>query len=178
MLFLSQTAVDWFRAWLLLHIGSRVHISLLSEFLRKLMRLPVSFFDAKTIGDLLQRVQDHDRVETFLSSSTLTMLFSVVTVVLFGVVLALYSHGIFIVFLVGTLLYLAWVLAFMKRRAKLDYQRFDQASGNQSSIVQLITGMHSPRLSRLGRTRACRWTDSQRFTAAPTRSRPTCPNCI
>lgn len=157
MLFLSQTAVDWFRAWLLLHIGSRVHISLLSEFLRKLMRLPVSFFDAKAIGDLLQRVQDHDRLENFLSSSTLTMLFSVVTVALFAIVLAIYSRDIFMVFFAGSLLYLAWVLAFMKRRAKLDYQRFDQASGNQSSIVQPITGMQEIKLNNSERRRRWEW---------------------
>ncbi len=157
MLFVSQTAVDWFRNWLLLHVGSRVHISLISEFLRKLMRLPVAFFDSKTIGDLLQRLQDHDRVESFLSASTLTMLFSVVTVALFGVVLALYSQAIFAVFVVGTGLYLLWVLAFMKRRAKLDYQRFDQASGNQSSIVQLINGMQEIKLNNSERRRRWEW---------------------
>lgn len=157
MLFASQTGVDVVRSWILLHVGSRVHISLLSDFLRKLMRLPVAFFDAKTIGDLLQRVQDHDRVENFLSANTLTMLFSVVSVALFGVVLALYSPMIFFVFLGGTLLYLVWVLAFMKRRADLDYRRFDQASGNQSSVVQLINGMQEIKLNNSEKRRRWEW---------------------
>ncbi len=157
MLFLSQTSVDIVRNWILLHVGSRMQISLLSDFLRKLMRLPMAFFDAKMIGDLLQRVQDHDRVESFLSASTLTMLFSVFSVVLFGIVLAIYSTQIFLIFLAGTVLYLLWVLAFMKRRAELDYRRFDQASGNQSSMVQLINGVQEIKLNNSEKRRRWEW---------------------
>lgn len=157
MLFTSQTGVDLLRNWILLHIGSRVHITLLSDFLRKLMRLPVAFFDSKSIGDLLQRVQDHDRVESFLSASTLSILFSSVVFILFGAVLAFYDATLFSVFVGGTSLYLIWVLAFMKRRAALDYRRFDQASGNQSSVVQLINGMQEIKLNNSERRRRWEW---------------------
>lgn len=157
MLFFSQTTVDLLRGWILLHMGSRINISLISDFLIKLMKLPVAFFDAKTIGDLLQRVQDHDRVETFLSSSTLSILFSAVNVIVFGLILAYFSPMIFTVFAIGTLLYGGWVLIFMGRRKILDYKRFDQASGNQSSMVQLLHGMQEIKLNNSERRRRWEW---------------------
>ena len=157
VLFFSQSTVDVLRGWLLLHIGSRTNVAILSNFLVKLMRLPLSFFDAKTTGDLLQRVQDHSRIENLLSSSALSVVFSVFNLVIFGGVLAYYDMRIFGLFALGTSLYVGWVLLFMKRRAVLDYKRFDQASGNQSSMIQLIQGMQEIKLNNSERRRRWEW---------------------
>jgi ATP-binding cassette, subfamily B, bacterial len=156
-LFFSQATVDIIRGWLLLHIGSRVNITIISNFLIKLMRLPIGFFDTKTTGDLLQRVQDHRRIEALLSSSTLTVLFSGVNLIVFGLVLAYYDLRIFGLFLGGTVLYALWVQMFMKRRAVLDYKRFDQAAGNQSSMIQIIQGMQEIKLNNSERRRRWEW---------------------
>ena len=156
-LFFSQTMVDIIRAWLLLHIGSRVNISIISNFLMKLMRLPIAFFDAKTTGDLLQRVNDHERIEVLLSSSSLMVLFSAFNIVAFGLILAYYDLRIFALFAGSTLLYAIWVRAFMKRRAILNYKRFDQASDNQTSMVQLIQGMQEIKLNNSERRRRWEW---------------------
>jgi ATP-binding cassette subfamily B protein len=156
-LFFSQATVDIVRGWLLLHIGSRVNIAIISSFLSKLMRLPIAFFDSKTTGDLLQRVQDHSRIETLLSASTLTVLFSGVNLAVFGMVLAYYDLRIFTLFMAGTCLYVLWVRLFMKRRAVLDYKRFDQAAGNQSSMIQLIHGMQEIKLNNSERRRRWEW---------------------
>ena len=161
MLFFSQTSVDILRSWILLHMGSRINISLISDFLIKLMKLPVAYFDSKTIGDLLQRVQDHDRVEAFLSSATLNILFSAVNVIIFSLILAYFSWTIFAVFVIGTAIYMAWVLIFMGQRKALDYKRFDQASGNQSSMVQLLNGMQEIKLNNSERRRRWEWEQIQ-----------------
>jgi len=156
-LFLSQASVELLRSWILLHIGARINIAIISDFLIKLIKLPVSFFDTKMIGDLLQRVQDHHRVEEFLSSSTLTTLFSLVNLAVFGAALAWYNLTIAMIFIVSISFYLAWVLLFMKKRAALDYQRFDQASKTQSSMVQLINGMQEIKLNNSERRRRWEW---------------------
>lgn len=157
VLFFSQSTVDVLRGWLLLHIGSRTNVAILSNFLVKLMKLPVAFFDAKTTGDLLQRVQDHARIENLLSSSALSVIFAAFNLVIFGGVLAFYDARIFSVFAIGTTAYVLWVLAFMKQRAVLDYKRFDQASGNQSSMIQLIQGMQEIKLNNSERRRRWEW---------------------
>ncbi|MGA0558251.1 peptidase domain-containing ABC transporter [Larkinella sp. VNQ87] len=157
MLFVSETAVQIFRNWILLHVTSRINIRLLSDFLIKLMRLPIAFFDAKNIGDLLQRIQDHNRVQAFLSATTLTTVFSVVNLLVFGVILGWFSPQIFLTFLVGSTLYITWIMLFMKRRADIDYRYFDQASGNQSSTIQLINGMQEIKLNGSERRRRWEW---------------------
>ena len=157
VLFLSESLVNVLRGWLLLHIGSRTHVAILSNFLVKLMRLPMSFFDSKTTGDLLQRVQDHARIENLLSSQALSVVFSVVNLLVFGCILAYYDLRIFGVFLVGTIAHVSWVVVFMKRRAVLDYKRFDQAAGNQSSMIQLIQGMQEIKLNNSERRRRWEW---------------------
>jgi ATP-binding cassette, subfamily B, bacterial len=156
-LFASQTTVDVVRGWLLLHIGSRVNIRVISTFLFKLMQLPIGFFDTKTTGDLLQRVQDHRRIETLLTGQILTVLFSTVNVLVFGAVLAFYNFQICVLFMAGTALYALWVRAFMKRREVLEFRRFDEASGNQSSMIQLIQGMQEIKLNNSERRRRWEW---------------------
>ncbi len=115
VLIFSRTIVEFIRSWILLHLGTRINISLISDFLIKLMKLPVSFFDTKMIGDLIQRIGDHKRIENFLTSSTLNILFSFITLIVFGIVLLVYSVNIFLIFLIGSVLYTAWVYLFMKK---------------------------------------------------------------
>lgn len=155
--FISTTAVQMIRDWLMLHMTSRININLLSDFLRKLMRLPIAYFSTKNIGDLLQRIQDHTRVQNFLSSSSLSALFSLVNVFAFSLILAYYNLYIFAIFLFGTLLYLFWTVMFLKKRRELDYKYFDLASGNQSSVIQLLNGMQEIKLNGSERRRRWEW---------------------
>lgn len=157
MLFASRTSVEFIRGWILLHLGTRINISILSDFLIKLMKLPVAFFDTKMVGDLLQRIGDHSRIESFLTSSTLDILFSFINLIIFGVVLAYYDTAIFGVFMLGSVLYVGWVLIFMKKRRNLDYKRFDQMSSNQSNLIQLITGMQEIKLHNSEKQKRWEW---------------------
>ncbi len=157
MLFVSQTTVDLIRGWILLHMTSRININLISDFLIKLMRLPISFFDSKNTGDIIQRIYDHDRIQDFLSSTTLNTLFSAFNLVIFGIVLAYYDWGIFATFFIGSFIYIGWTLLFLKKREELDYKRFDQAADNQSSIYQLISGMQEIKLNGSERRRRWEW---------------------
>ncbi|MDJ0837559.1 MAG: peptidase domain-containing ABC transporter [Acidobacteriota bacterium] len=157
MLFLSRTSVEFIRGWILLHLGTRINISILSVFLMKLMRLPLSFFDGKHLGDLLQRIGDHNRIENFLTSETLNTLFSMMNLVIFGAVLFYYSEEIFLVFLVGSVLSFVWIFIFLKKRAELDFKRFDQMSENQSNLVQLITGMPEIKLNNCAKQKRWEW---------------------
>ncbi len=146
-LYIGRTAVDFIRSWILLHISTRVNISLISDFLIKLMKLPLSFFDKKMTGDILQRINDHRRIENFLTSTSLNIIFAFVNLIIFGIVLLFYSLKIFIIFLVGSFLYGLWIWFFMKKRRELDYKRFAQLSDNQSSVIQLINGMQEIKLN-------------------------------
>ncbi len=157
VLFASKTSVEFIRNWILLHISTRINISLISDFLIKLMKLPIRFFDTKMIGDILQRINDHHRIESFLTSTTLEVLFSVVNLIIFGVILAIYSLKILVIFLVGSLIYSLWVLVFMKKRRDLDFKRFSQMSENQSNLIQLITGMQEIKLNNCERQKRWEW---------------------
>ncbi len=156
-LFISQTTVDLIRGWILLHMTSRININLISDFLIKLMRLPIAFFDSKNTGDIIQRIYDHHRVQGFLSSTTLNTLFSIFNLIIFGIVLAYYNMVIFTVFFIGSFVYIAWTLLFLKKREELDYKRFDQAANNQSSMYQLISGMQEIKLNGSERRRRWEW---------------------
>lgn len=157
MLFAGQTAVAFIRSWILLHISTRVNISILTDLLIKLMKLPMSFFETKTTGDIMQRMNDQSRIETFLTGSTLNTLFSFFSLFVFGVVLAYYHSGIFFVFLISTILYTGWILLFLRRRRELDYKRFDISSDNQTSIVELITGMQEIKLNNSEKQKRWLW---------------------
>ncbi len=161
VLVLSRASVDFIRRWILLHISTRVNISLLSDFLIKLMRLPMAFFDTKQTGDLLQRINDHERVERFLTAQTLTILFSAFSFVIFGGVLLYYNLIIFLIFLFGSLLYAGWVTLFLKKRRLLDYEYFEQHSRNQSKTMQMVNGMQEIKLQRCERRRRWEWEDIQ-----------------
>ncbi|MDJ1470238.1 peptidase domain-containing ABC transporter [Xanthocytophaga flava] len=157
MLFAGRTSIEFIRSWILLHIGSRVNISLLSDFLFKLMKLPLSFFDTKMFGDIMQRIQDHERIEQLLTSTTLQVVFSLVNVIVFGLVLSFYHLPLFLVFLTGTVLYSLWIFLLLKKRRKLDYKQFNLDAKNQSKIVQLISGMQEIKLSNSETIRRWEW---------------------
>jgi ATP-binding cassette subfamily B protein len=126
MLTLSSSAVEFIRGWILLHLGTRINIALISDFLIKLMRLPMGYFDTKMTGDILQRIGDHSRIQSFLTNSSLSILFSLFNLVIFGIILCLYSLKIFGIFLIGSILYFLWVWLFMNKRAELDHKNFAQ----------------------------------------------------
>lgn len=158
---LGGLANNLIRSWLMLHTTSRVSISLISDFLCNLMRLPIAFFDSKMVGDIMQRIGDYNRIQTFLTGSLLSMVIAVVSFVVYGFIMAGYNATIFIVFLIGASLYVLWVLLFMKRRRKLDYMRFQQASANQSNIVQLIGGMQEIKLNNCEKQKRWEWESIQ-----------------
>ena len=160
-LYVAQTAVEFIRSWILLHISTRINISIISDFLIKLMKLPIAFFDTKMIGDIMQRIGDHSRIEAFLTSSTLNTLFSFVNLIVFSIVLALYNLKLFTVFLVASVLYVLWITVFLKKRKELDYKRFAQASAEQSNLYQLITGMQEIKLNNCEKQKRWEWENIQ-----------------
>lgn len=157
VLFFSRAIVDFIRSWILLHIGTRINISLVSDFLIKLMKLPISFFDAKMIGDIMQRISDNHRIEAFLTQSILSILFATVNFFIFSIVLAIYNIQIFLVFLAGSILYALWIVMFLKKRRELDFKRFQQSSDNQNNLYQLITGMQEIKLNNCEKQRRWEW---------------------
>ena len=161
MLLFSRTAIDFIRSKILLHISTRINISLISDFFIKLMKLPMNFFETKLLGDLLQRIEDHRRVEQFLTSSSLSLLFSFFTFLVFGIVLVVYNVGIFLVFLLGTSLYAGWIVLFLRKRRQLDYKYFEQAGRNRNVTYQLIGGMQEIKLQGCEHRKRWEWEDVQ-----------------
>lgn len=153
----SQLSVEFIRSWILLHVNTRINISLISDFLIKLMKLPLRFFDTKMVGDIMQRIGDHNRIESFLTGSSVSTLFSFVNFFIFGMILAYYNLLILGIFLLGNALYVMWVLVFMKYRRELDIRRFAQASSEQSSLIQLVTGMQEIKLNNCERQKRWQW---------------------
>ena len=152
---IGTLSVDFVRSWLLMHISTRVNISILTDFLIKLMSLPVSFFDSKKTGDILQRMNDHQRIESFLTGSSINVLFSMVNLIIFSIVLAVFNLYIFSVFAFASVLYSLWVIIFLKKRRELDYRRFAVASKEQSATIQLVQGMQEIKLN--GMEKPMRW---------------------
>lgn len=155
MFFIGNMSVNFIRSWILLHISTRINISILTDFLIKLMKLPISYFETKTTGDIMQRMSDQQRIEGFLTGTTLSTLFSMVNLVVFTVVLVYYNVLIFIVAMVSTLIYTGWIVIFLKYRRELNYKQFDISSKNQTSVVELVTGMQEIKLNN--REKQKRW---------------------
>lgn len=147
-LLFGRMSVEFIRGWLLLHIGSRVNVAVISGFLQKLMSLPIAFFDTKLTGDILQRIEDNNRIEEFLTSACLNILFSFFNLVVFGIVLAIFSIKILFLFLAGSALYIIWVSLFMKSRAHLDHQRFKQMSASGTKLINIVNGMQEIKLTQ------------------------------
>ncbi len=157
LLFLGSIAVDLIRNWILLHISTRISISIISNFLIKLMKLPINFFESKNIGDITQRINDHKRIESFLTGSTLNTLFSVINLLVFSFILFLYNIQILLVFAIGSAFSILWVTIFLKRRKNIDYNRFQRLRENQNSLYEIITGMQEIKLYNSQRTRRWEW---------------------
>jgi len=157
VLFISRMSVEFIRSWILLHISTRINISIISDFLIKLMKLPLGFFDSKMIGDILQRIEDHGRIERFLTAQSISVLFSMFNLVVFAIVLLIYSLKIFLIFILGSALYFVWVYIFMKRRRELDYKRFTKLSENQSKLIQIINGMQEIKLNNYEKEKRWEW---------------------
>lgn len=157
MLFIGSASVNFIRSWILLHISTRINLSILTDFLIKLMKLPVSFFESKTTGDIMQRMTDQQRIESFLTGTTLNTLFSMINLVVFTFVLIYYNSLIFIVSFSFTLFYVAWIAIFLKRRRKLNYKQFDNSSRNSSNIVELVNGMTEIKLNNSEKQKRWGW---------------------
>ncbi|HEU4452706.1 MAG TPA: peptidase domain-containing ABC transporter [Longimicrobium sp.] len=157
VLILSRTAVEFLRNRLLFHVGTRMYISITSDFLLKLLRLPLPFFDARQVGDLLQRVQDNQRIQQFVTTTTMNVAFSLFSLVVFGAVLAFYSGLIFAVFALGSVLYVGYVLLFLRWRKELDYQRFAHAARGHNALVEIATGMHEIKVANAEQQRRWKW---------------------
>jgi ATP-binding cassette, subfamily B, bacterial len=156
-LFAGRLGVDFIRSWILYHISSRINISILTDFLIKLMKLPVSYFDSKKTGDIMQRMNDHSRIQNFLTGTSLSTLFSLFNLVIFSVVLAMYNTGIFFVFAAASVLYILWIFIFLKKRKQLDYKQFDIASAEQSKTMEIVQGMQEIKLHGCEKPKRWQW---------------------
>ncbi len=156
-LFFGKTALELIRSWILLHLSTRINISLISDFFIKLMNLPISFFDVRMTGDIMQRINDHQRIQRILTTSSLSVLFSVINMFIMGGVLAYYNLKIFAVFFIGSILYFGWVVLFLKRREALDYKRFAEVSQEQSKVIELINGMQEIKLHNAEKQKRWGW---------------------
>lgn len=153
----TSMLVGFIQSWISLYVNAQINISLISDFLSKLMKLPLRFFDTKNIGDILQRIGDHDRIEDFLTGSSLTTLFSLANFFIFGGIMAYYNMEILTIFLIGNVFYVAWILLFMRYRRKLDYRRFAQASAEQGNLFGLITCMQDIKLNNCEHQQRWKW---------------------
>lgn len=161
MIVAGRTATDFIRRWLLLHISMRINISLVSDFFIKLLKLPMSFFDTKLMGDLMQRIGDHSRVQSFLTGQVLNVVFTFLSFLVFGIVLFIYDKLIFAVFLAGSAAYGIWISVFLRRRKVIDYELFEQQAINQNRTFQFITSMQEIKLQDCERRRRWEWEDTQ-----------------
>ncbi|PIA79224.1 ABC transporter ATP-binding protein [Gaetbulibacter sp. 4G1] len=157
MLFIGRSSVDIFRSWILLHLSTRINISLVSDFFIKLMNLPIAYFDTRMTGDIMQRINDHKRIENLLTGTTLNTLFSMANLFVFGTVLVYYSPSIFFIFAIGSIIYVIWILFFLKRRKELDYKRFSQLSQEQSTVIELINGMQEIKMHNAEKQKRWKW---------------------
>lgn len=157
VLTLGQAANGLIRSWIMLHVTTRVSISLIAGFLTKLMKLPISFFDIKMVGDIMQRIGDHSRIQSFLTGSLINIVFSIFTLVMYTFIMASYHMGILGIFYLGSTLYIIWILLFLKKRRELDYKRFQQSSANQSNLVQLVNGMQEIKLNNCEKQKRWEW---------------------
>lgn len=157
MLFLGRMGIETIRSWILLHLSARINISIISDFFIKLMRLPISFFDTRMTGDIMQRINDHHRIEQLLTSSSLNTLFSLVNLIIFSIVLLFYDYRLFLVYLVGAVSYIGWITFFLKKRKELDYKRFSQVSQEQSKVIELINGMQEIKMHNAEKQKRWDW---------------------
>lgn len=149
------------RDWILMHITARVNIALISDYLIKLMKLPITFFETKLVGDILQRAHDHERIRSFIMNNSLSLIFSTLTFAVFSVILLVYDVNIFLIFLAGSSLYVIWVLLFLGLRKKLDWQYFELVSRDQSYWVETVGAMQDIKIYNYEQARRWKWEEIQ-----------------
>ena len=163
-LFAGRLSVEFIRSWILYHISSRINISILTDFLIKLMKLPVSYFETKKTGDILQRMNDHRRIQDFLTGTYLSTLFSLFNLIVFSIVLGMYSLPIFVIFIAASVLYIFWITIFLKQRKKIDYKQFDVAAAEQSKAMEIVQGMQEIKLYGCEKQKRWQWEHLQART--------------
>lgn len=161
MLYLGQMSIEMIRAWILLHLSSRINISIVSDFFIKLMRLPIKFFDTRVTADIMQRIGDHSRIEQLLTNSSLQTLFSLINFIIFGMVLLIYNYKLFLVFFFGAIAYVLWITFFLKKRRELDYKQFSQLSEEQGQVMELINGMQEIKMNNAENYKRWQWEGTQ-----------------
>jgi len=161
VIIVSVTLSSAIRDWLLLHIAARINIALISDYLIKLMQLPVTFFENKMIGDILQRAQDHERIRSFILNNSLSVIFSSFTFIIFSIILLVFNQLIFYIFLAGSILYITWVLSFQHIRRKLDWEYFELISKNQSYWVETITCIQDIKINNYEKQKRWKWENIQ-----------------
>ncbi|MAN25769.1 peptidase domain-containing ABC transporter [Mesonia sp.] len=157
MLIFGRTTVEMIRGWILLHVSTRINVSILTDFFIKIMQLPMPYFDTKMTGDVMQRISDHERIEKFMTNSSLVVLFSIFNLIAFSYVLAVFSIKILMVFIIGSSLYIIYILLFLNKRRELDYKKFAIDSKNQNITIQLIQGMQEIKLNNCERRKRWEW---------------------
>ncbi|KFF17664.1 peptidase domain-containing ABC transporter [Chryseobacterium sp. JM1] len=157
MLFAGRMGIEVIRSWIMLHLSARINISIISDFFIKLMKLPISFFDTRMTGDIMQRINDHHRIEQLLTSASLNTLFSLVNLIVFSIVLLLYDYRLFIIYLLGAALYIGWITFFLKKRKELDYKKFSQVSQEQSKVIELVNGMQEIKMHNAEKQKRWGW---------------------
>lgn len=156
-LYLTMALIRMIRGWIVLHLTTRINIQIISDFLLRLMGMPISFFDSKNTGDFMQRINDHKRISNFISVRSIVTVTGILNIFLFSVVLLYFSIDIFFIFVIGTGLYILWSINFLKRRSRLDYLRFEEESKNQSSILQIIRGIEDIKFNNSQYKRRLEW---------------------
>lgn len=157
LLFVGRTTIDFIKNWIILHLGVRVNISIISDFLIKLMKLPLAFFETKHMGNLLQRITDHERIGTFINSTLPDLMFGITTLLIYSIIIAFYSLNIFAVFFVGSAMYFAWIYIFLEKRKSLDFKKFSEDARNTSNLIELFTGMKEIKLNGAEVNRRWKW---------------------
>ncbi|MXV13897.1 ATP-binding cassette domain-containing protein [Pedobacter sp. HMF7056] len=161
MLFVGSLSVGFVRSWILLHMSTRINVAILTDYLAKMMRLPMSFFDSRRTGDIMERMNDHRRVESFLTGTTLNTLFSLVNMIVYAVIISYYNSAILVIFLISSGMYSFWIYLFMQRRRELDQRQFGNAANNQSTVVELITGINEIKLHTCEQQKRWKWENIQ-----------------
>lgn len=161
MIVVGKTSIDFIRRWLLLHISVRLNLFLVSDFFIKLLRLPMYFFESKLIGDFMQRIGDHNRIQSFLTNQVLSLLFALVSFLVLGSVLVYYDIKIFVTFLIGSIVYGTWIALFLKERKIIDYKLFGLQAKNQDRTFQFITSIQEIKLQGCECRRRWEWEDNQ-----------------
>ena len=162
VLLASRLSIDFFRNRMLLYIGTSINLNILSDFLQKLMKLPIAFFDSKRTGDILQRMNDHSRIESFLTNSSINTILSIIQLIVFSIVLAVFNKYIFFIFILSSILYSSWVYFFLERRRILDHKRFELSSVEQSAAIQLVQGMQEIKLNGVEDVMRLNWEKVQK----------------